>query len=576
MSKGDVKAERKSSNSGIQSQRSSGGGGGGGAGRSIQLKRDASRAGEFQAQEALLAPVQRKGQGSASGDVHSAAAHGTSGSAAALPHAAQIQRAFGDHDISHIKAHTDQKAAEGSAAMGAQAYASGDRVAFKGAPSLHTAAHEAAHIVQQKGGVQLSGGVGQAGDSYEKQADAVADAVVAGKDASGLLGKPKGGGSRAVQRAIQRKDEKPAGGIKREGVDFSNLIKGGVKREDLDAKYTTLRPTKSSRQATLAAIAAEYQNRLPDGWEPPLHDLDKAPASAPPGNLRMAGPGGAPLEPGAAKPEKPNIADHLSSTEHPMPVGQAPWRHDPPSNATGSPGETSYTNSGNQNDKTKRSTKVAGAITSEGAKVVGERELIPAEAEIKIPIYGVQDNGIWCSIKPSIKLGAEAGFNWKGGGKGKASAKISCEVGIKAGFKFGTEPFLGSMSVGGSTSLAFELNGLEISTDADGNVTFGAFNCGLVGQVHVTGDAKAVAGTWDYKKELKWSSAKLELLKFSTGGYTSKNGFSGPKWEWGAALKPLVDFFVGDNGEKRQADAASIAWAKRDLARTYGSPSSKI
>jgi hypothetical protein len=40
-------------------------------------------------------------------------------------------------------------------------YATGNHVAFKGAPNLHTAAHEAAHVVQQRGGVQLKGGVGQ-------------------------------------------------------------------------------------------------------------------------------------------------------------------------------------------------------------------------------------------------------------------------------------------------------------------------------------------------------------------------------------------------------------------------------
>jgi hypothetical protein len=56
-----------------------------------------------------------------------------------------------------------------------------------GAPDLHTAAHEAAHVVQQQAGVQLKGGVGAVGDSYELHADAVADAVVQGKSAEGLL-----------------------------------------------------------------------------------------------------------------------------------------------------------------------------------------------------------------------------------------------------------------------------------------------------------------------------------------------------------------------------------------------------
>jgi hypothetical protein len=72
--------------------------------------------------------------------------------------------------------------------MGAEAFATGNHVAFAGTPSLHTAAHEAAHVVQQRGGVQLKGGVGQVGDQYERHADAVADLVVRGESAEGLLG----------------------------------------------------------------------------------------------------------------------------------------------------------------------------------------------------------------------------------------------------------------------------------------------------------------------------------------------------------------------------------------------------
>ncbi|MFO0751326.1 MAG: DUF4157 domain-containing protein [Myxococcota bacterium] len=140
------------------------------------------------------------------GAVHAAAAQGVAGGGGALPHAAAIQRAFGGHDVSGVKAHSGGQASSACDAMGAAAYASGDAVAFKGAPDLHTAAHEAAHVVQQRAGVSLSGGVGQVGDSYERHADQVADAVVQGKSAEGLLsqmsGKPADG---AVQRrAVQR------------------------------------------------------------------------------------------------------------------------------------------------------------------------------------------------------------------------------------------------------------------------------------------------------------------------------------------------------------------------------------
>jgi len=53
----------------------------------------------------------------------------------------------------------------------------GDRVAFQQTPDLHTTAHEAAHVVQQRSGVAPVGGVGQDGDTCERQADSIADRV---------------------------------------------------------------------------------------------------------------------------------------------------------------------------------------------------------------------------------------------------------------------------------------------------------------------------------------------------------------------------------------------------------------
>ncbi len=152
----------------------------------------------------LDAPVQRRGDGGGATDVHAAAAHGLSAPATSLPFLDQIQRSFGaDHDVSGVQAHVGGAAAEASAAMGAEAYATGDHVAFARSPDLHTAAHEAAHVVQQAQGVNLYGGVGQAGDAYERAADAVADRVVAGEPAADLLGARTGGAAAAGH--VQRK-----------------------------------------------------------------------------------------------------------------------------------------------------------------------------------------------------------------------------------------------------------------------------------------------------------------------------------------------------------------------------------
>jgi hypothetical protein len=135
--------------------------------------------------------------------VHTAAAQGVASPASPLPHRAEIQRSFGHHDVSAIQAHTGPEAAGSARAMGADAFATGNHVVLGGRNDLHTVAHEAAHVVQQRGGVQLKGGVGAAGDAYEQHADAVADAVVAGKSAAPLLDQMAGSshGAVAVQRA---------------------------------------------------------------------------------------------------------------------------------------------------------------------------------------------------------------------------------------------------------------------------------------------------------------------------------------------------------------------------------------
>lgn len=132
------------------------------------------------------------------------AAQGVASGGSALPHGDVIQRSFGRHDVSGVSAHVGGEAASASAALGAEAYATGDRVAFSSSPSLHLAAHEAAHVVQQRAGVSLKGGVGQAGDAYERHADAVADAVVAGTSAEALLDDARGGGG--ATNVIQRQE----------------------------------------------------------------------------------------------------------------------------------------------------------------------------------------------------------------------------------------------------------------------------------------------------------------------------------------------------------------------------------
>jgi hypothetical protein len=141
--------------------------------------------------------------------IHETADKGVSGGGSRLPYADQIAASFGPEHagtVHNIEAHTGGQAAEATKALGAEAYAAGDKVAFAAEPSLHTAAHEAAHVVQQKkGGLHLTGGVGEAGDTHERSADEIADRVVAGKSAEDLLPEKKAeGGDKAVQnKAVQ-------------------------------------------------------------------------------------------------------------------------------------------------------------------------------------------------------------------------------------------------------------------------------------------------------------------------------------------------------------------------------------
>lgn len=146
------------------------------------------------------APVQRAATSGASAassgeSAQSTAQRGVASASAPLPFADQIASSFGRHDISDVRTATGGAAAEASQSLGAHAYATGNTIGFASAPDLHLAAHEAAHVVQQRAGVQLADGMGRSGDKYERHADAVADAVVRGESAEALLDQHAGGGS---------------------------------------------------------------------------------------------------------------------------------------------------------------------------------------------------------------------------------------------------------------------------------------------------------------------------------------------------------------------------------------------
>ena len=150
--------------------------------------------------------IQRRADGaSGTGDVQSTAQAGVAGASSRLPYLDVIQRSFGKHDVSGIQAQVGGAATAASHALGAKAYATGSKVAFAAAPDLHTAAHEAAHTIQQQRGAVGFQGLGAADDEHERHADAVADAVVAGRSAEALLDRINGTVDARSEGAIQRK-----------------------------------------------------------------------------------------------------------------------------------------------------------------------------------------------------------------------------------------------------------------------------------------------------------------------------------------------------------------------------------
>lgn len=207
------------------------------------------------------------------------AARGVDGAATSLPHLEQIQASFGPHDLSGVHAHQGAAATSAARELGATAYAFGNSVAFDGAPDLHTAAHEAAHVVQQRGGVQLKSGMGEPGDEYERHADAVADAVVAGKSAAHLLdpvaGSPSSASAQghAIQRAIVQRETagaQKAGATTPVYVNENRLkligaIMDRIEETALTEPHARLRWRNEKRAKEAIALAvSEYIRSAPD------------------------------------------------------------------------------------------------------------------------------------------------------------------------------------------------------------------------------------------------------------------------------------------------------------------------
>jgi Domain of unknown function (DUF4157) len=196
-------------------------------------------------------------------DVHREAAKGVQGAGQPLPYFDRVQQAFGHHDISHIKAYMGTEAKAASRHIGAQAYATGNKIAFaESNPSLHMVAHEATHIMQQQAGVRLKDGISQVNDRYEQQADKVANFVKQGRSAESTLAFSH------AQASIQNNEVNPATHFVQRG--FASVQKKVIRYNDKNpnsfystAAFTYAEALDTAVQTAYAAILdAPYLGRL--------------------------------------------------------------------------------------------------------------------------------------------------------------------------------------------------------------------------------------------------------------------------------------------------------------------------
>jgi len=162
--------------------------------------------------------VQRKAAGTEHvADVHASAAAGVATPAQELPFRDHLEGALG-LDLGFVRAHVGGDAEKSATAMGAEAYATGNDVVLGSNASLHTVAHETAHVLQQGGGVQLKGGVGEAGDGHEREADEIAEAVVRGESAANRVAVYPETGADTSKASVQAKTKAAAKGHRLEAI----------------------------------------------------------------------------------------------------------------------------------------------------------------------------------------------------------------------------------------------------------------------------------------------------------------------------------------------------------------------
>ncbi|MDO9338070.1 MAG: hypothetical protein Q7T61_16870 [Caulobacter sp.] len=143
------------------------------------------------------------------------------------------------------------KAASG--ALSAGGYVLSGRAAFAERPSLHTAAHEAVHMLHHAyGGPTLSHGVGHLSDAHERMADRVADVVTAGGSAEPLLASAFGGQSPSAASGpmLQMINHISSSRYKNKATPWAEIDNQLQLTSDIDSKVAAVNPNRFGPMVT--------------------------------------------------------------------------------------------------------------------------------------------------------------------------------------------------------------------------------------------------------------------------------------------------------------------------------------
>ncbi len=233
------------------------------------------------------------------------------------------------HDLRDVRIHADAAAAESAAAVGARAWTVGTHIAFaagayapRSLAGRHLLAHELTHAVQQRDAPHTQGAVeiGPADGAAEREADAIADRIVAHADARAT----PTGARRSLQRMVVVSPGAAAGDIlgqfdKLCPGKFAKAQLGGDAQITADCKATDRTSNKSceclcdvahdvKRRYTItvkAATAGKTREKLHDGIEKEVPTSSVYPSTLVGENpdITMAASTGSNVEFGAFKPD---------------------------------------------------------------------------------------------------------------------------------------------------------------------------------------------------------------------------------------------------------------------------------